>query len=68
LSRLPKTKGRIYTAQVPTKRRAKTTVAGCLNEMSPTKTVKGQGVDTGGVPGNRRASDFSMGQGGSAIP
>ena len=33
-----------------------------------TKTVEGQGVDEGGMPCNRRASDFSMGHVGSAIP
>ena len=46
----PKTNERICTAQAPTKRRAKTTVAGCPNEIvlnpEPTRATGASGAGT----------------------
>ena len=64
----PKTKEEIYTAQVPTKRKAKTTIAGCLNGISPTKRLRGNAFTRAECPEIGDASDFRRGQGGSAIP
>jgi len=64
----PKQKKGFLRHQVPTERRDKTTVAGCPNN-NPYLLGCGAGVRHG--ESTRKigdASDFSMGQGGSAIP
>ena len=64
----PKQKKRFLRHQVPTERKDKTTVAGCLNN-NPYLIGCGAGIRpwwSARTVGD--ASDFSMGQGGSAIP
>jgi len=64
----PKQKKRILRHQVPTERKDKTIVAGCLNN-NPDLTRYGAGVRHRQSPRKMGdASDFSMGQGDSVIP
>ena len=52
----------------PTERKDKTGIAGVLRRNSPNISPEGQDIKRGGLPCNRRTTEFRNIQGGSAIP
>jgi len=63
----PKQMKRILWSRVYGAERIKLLLLECVREY-PKPIGKGAIYDTGGLPGNRRATDFRNIQGGSAIP